>query len=168
MKYKKRNYKKNTIITVIVGVLVALVYEGIHYLLPLESKGNVQLAKCVDGDTARFYIDGKEEKVRFLAIDTPESVKVNTPIEPYGKEASDFTCSLLSEANDITLEFEEDKYDKYDRMLAWVFVDGKLLQEELLKEGYAQVKYVYDDYKYINRIKKAQVEAKRLHKGIWK
>ena len=51
---------------------------------------NVKLSKCTDGDTAHFIIDGKDTKVRFLAIDTPESVKENNIVEPFGKEASEY------------------------------------------------------------------------------
>ena len=90
--------------------------------------------KCVDGDTAWFNIDGESTKVRFLYIDTPESTN---QVEPYGKEASDYTQTQLTNAKKIELELNEDgeTEDKYGRMLAWVFVDGELLQEKLARAG---------------------------------
>ncbi len=132
----------------------------------LESN-EVILSQCTDGDTAHFIIDGEDETVRFLAIDTPESVKPNTDPEPYGKEASNYTCDLLTNATTITLEYEEEKRDKYDRVLAWVFVDGELLQQKLVEEGYAEVKYLYDDYKYTNQLQKSEKEAKAKKSKIW-
>ena len=131
-------------------------------------KDNVNLVRTVDGDTAVFLVNGKEEKVRFLAIDTPETVKENTKVEDYGIEASNYTKKLLNSASEIKLEYEKlNDYDKYDRLLAWVFVDGKLLQEELIKKGFAKVAYIYDDYKYTDLLFEAQNIAKKNNVGIW-
>lgn len=126
----------------------------------------VDLKKCVDGDTAWFYYNDTEMKSRFLAIDTPESTN---EIEEYGKEASDFTCNELMNAKKIELEFDEgsDEIDKYDRYLVWVFVDGELLQKKLIDNGLAEVKYLYGDYKYTSILEAAQEEAKENKVGIW-
>ncbi len=128
----------------------------------------VNLYKCVDGDTFRIKINGEDTKVRMLAIDTPESVK-EKELEYYGKEASDYTCNKLSKAKKIELEYDKnsDKYDKYGRLLAWVFVDGNLLQEELVKNGYAKVAYLYADYKYTSLLQALQEKASINSKGIW-
>ncbi|MFV0499188.1 MAG: thermonuclease family protein [Bacilli bacterium] len=113
---------------------------------------DVTLSKCVDGDTAWFNIDGVATKVRFLYIDTPEST--NT-VEPYGKEASNFTCSMLSNASEIRLEYDGDKKDKYNRILAWIWADDILIQEEIAKNGYVEKFYDYGNYKYEKRVSKA-------------
>lgn len=128
----------------------------------------VNLYKCVDGDTFRIKINGEDIKVRMLAIDTPESVK-EKELEYYGKEASNYTCNKLSNAKEIELEYDSnsDKYDKYGRILAWVFVDNKLLQEDLVKNGYAKVAYLYDDYKYTGLLQEAQEQASMNSLGIW-
>ena len=129
----------------------------------------VSFDRSVDGDTAVFLINNKLQKVRFLAIDTPESVKENTKVEDYAIEASNYTKNLLKNAKEIKLEYEKvNDYDKYDRLLAWVFVDGKLLQEELIKQGLAKVAYIYEDYKYTDRLYEAQNKAKSDKVGIWK
>lgn len=128
---------------------------------------NVKLSKCTDGDTAHFIIDGKDTKVRFLAIDTPESVKENNIVEPFGKEASEYTCKALSDANKITIKYDKDKEDHYGRTLAWVFVDGSLLQEELVRNGLADIKYMEDYFKYKDVLEEAQKEAIDNKVGIW-
>ena len=115
-----------------------------------NTKIEVSLKKCVDGDTAWFTVNGKSIKTRFLAIDTPESTKEK---EPYGKEASNYTCETLTKAKKIEIEYDpdSDKTDKYSRHLVWVFVDGKLLQEKILAKGLAEVAYLYGDYNLISK-----------------
>ncbi len=129
-------------------------------------KDKVVLSKCVDGDTAWFLLNNKKIKVRFLAIDTPESTN---KIEPYGKEAAKFTCDKLKEAKTIELEYDKnsDKTDKYGRYLAWIIVDGKNLQKELVKNGYAEVDYIYGNYNYIDELKLLQKEAQKNKLNIW-
>ena len=131
-----------------------------------SEKEEVTLSKCVDGDTAYFILNKKEIKTRFLAIDTPESTN---KIEEYGKEASNFTCSALESAKKIEIEYDSnsDKTDKYDRHLVWVFVDGTLLQDEIIKEGLAEVAYLYDDYQYTSILKQSEDIAKNNKLNIW-
>lgn len=146
-----------------VFLIIFILFFGIN----VNAKEIVTLNKCVDGDTAWFNINGKKIKARFLAIDTPESTN---KIEPYGKKASEFTCNLLKSAKKIEIEYDEnsDKFDKYDRHLVWVFVDDELLQNIIVKEGYADVKYLYGDYKYTDILKKSLIEAKANNLNMWK
>ena len=125
--------------------------------------------KCVDGDTARFIINGESRTVRFLSINTPEIAHGGQEAQAYGDEASKFTCDALSQAKSIKLQYDpkSDQVDKYDRVLAWVFVDGELLQEKLVREGLAEVKYVYDDYLYSDNLKYEEVNAKNSRLGMW-
>lgn len=126
----------------------------------------VEFQKCTDGDTAHFMVDGKDTTVRFLAIDTPEYTKEK---EPYGKEASEYTCTALKHAKKIELEYDDgsDPKDKYGRALAWVFVDGSLLQKELVEQGLAEVTYIYGEYAYTEELYQAQEEAKAAKLHIW-
>lgn len=129
-------------------------------------KIEVTLKKCVDGDTAYFNLNEKEIKTRFLAIDTPESTK---EIEPHGKQASTFTCNKLKKAKKIEIEYDpkSDKKDKYDRDLVWVFVDGYLLQDLIIKEGLGEVAYLYNEYKYVDILKEHQEIAKVSKLNMW-
>lgn len=161
---------KNLKILLILGILVGVV--GCQKTPPTnsyKSSQSIQLNKCTDGDTAHFLVNGQDITIRFLAIDTPESVKPNTSVEPYAKEASEFTCHSLLTAKKIDLEYDVgNKTDKYGRGLAWVFVDGKLLQEELVLQGYAKIAYVYGNYKYLDRLYEAEAIVKEQQIGIWK
>ena len=148
------------------AIILSAALPGLKKLQPLEQEG-VKLTKCIDGDTAHFMIDGQDTTVRFLAIDTPATKTPNTPVQPYGKEASRYTCDALSSAKEIRLEYEKEKDDKYGRCLAWVFVDDELLQEQLIQKGYAKVAYLYGDYKYTGRLQEAEKKAKAERLGIW-
>lgn len=123
----------------------------------------------VDGDTTVLKINGKEQKVRFLLIDTPETVKPNTKVQPYGLEASKRTKELLSNASEITFEYDKgDKTDRYGRALGYIFVDGTLLQKTLVSEGLARVAYVKEpNTKYLAELEQAQEQAKSESLGIW-
>ena len=129
----------------------------------------VKFSDCIDGDTAKFILNNEEIRVRFLAIDTPETKHPTKGVEPYGKEASNYTCNKIKKAKEIILEYDSnsDKKDKYDRYLSWVFVDGNLLQDELISKGYAKVEYLYGDYKYTSKIQSSEKIAKKNKIGIW-
>ena len=141
----------------------------IRFLYDDQITSEVQLEKCTDGDTAHFMIAGEDVTVRFLAIDTPETKHPAKGEEPFGREASEYTCSALQKATVIELEYDEgsDREEKYGRQLAWVFIDGDLLQEHLVELGYAKVAYLYGDYKYTDQLLEAEKRAKASHLGIW-
>jgi micrococcal nuclease len=132
----------------------------------LKTKYTAYISSCTDGDTANFKINGKVTKTRFLFIDTPESTIQH---EKYGKEASAYTCSRLKKAKKITLELDgKDKYDKYNRLLAWVWVDGRLLQEDITKVGLVEDFYDYGTYRYETRVRTAMTYAKSHRLNLWK
>ena len=135
----------------------------------ISSKKEGQLISCIDGDTARLLVNKKEIKVRFLAIDTPEIKHPKKKDEAYGKTASIHTCNMLKEAKKITISYEHalTRHDKYKRDLVWLYVDDKLIQEELVKEGLAKVRYIYAKYTYTDKLLKIEEEAKQKRIGIW-
>lgn len=169
-KTKKKHLKslKNTWIGFLILVLVAG-YQFYQDNKEIEKgeRFEVELVKVVDGDTAWFDINGEETKVRFLYIDTPESTN---QVEPYGKEASEFVSNELNHAQKIELELnvDGDEYDKYDRLLAWVFVDNELLQEKIAENGLCEKFYDYGyEYTYKNIIIEADQKAKDRKVGIY-
>ena len=147
-------------------LIISIFFIGINFTYAKET---VKFSDCVDGDTIKVLIDEKEYTIRMLAIDTPESVHPTKGVEYYGKEASDYTCNLVKNAKKIEIEYDDDsdKTDKYDRLLVWVFVDGKLLQKELVSNGYAKIAYLYGDYKYTSELEEAQELASTKNIGIW-
>lgn len=122
-----------------------------------------ELKACTDGDTATFKVGGLILSSRFLAIDTPETSHPTIGKEPWGETAKKYTCDRLTDAEQIILELdpESDMFDHYDRLLAWIWVDGVLLNYELVEEGYAYVKYLYGDYEYTLNFIKAETVARK-------
>ena len=147
-------------------LFMLLVIPGVTYA---NEKKEVEFKSCIDGDTARFIMDKEEIKVRFLAIDTPETNHPKKGEEPYGKEAKEYTCNRITNSSKIELEFDDnsDKKDKYNRYLAWVYVDDSLLEEELVQNGLAKVTYLYGDYSYTDKLKETEEEAKENKVGIY-
>lgn len=128
----------------------------------------VPLLGQADGDTIKVEINGKEESVRFLLIDTPETSHPKLGEQPFGKEAKEFTHKLLS-GKTVVLEKDTSETDKYDRLLRYVYTpDGRSVQEELLRNGLARVAYVYEpDTKYVDRYREIEKEAAEKKIGIW-
>lgn len=134
-----------------------------------NTKEKVNFVKCVDGDTAKFERNNKVFTLRFLAVNTPETKSPKKGVEFYGKEASNYTCNRLKEAKTIEIEYDNqsDRKDRYNRNLGWVFLDDKLLQKDLVENGYAKVDYIYGKYKYVDELKELEKKAKTSKKGLW-
>ncbi|MCA1031838.1 thermonuclease family protein [Bacillus timonensis] len=133
-----------------------------------NSENTVPVIKIIDGDTIKVDLNGKEESVRFLLIDTPETnhPRMNGP-QPFGLEAKKFTANFFSKGK-AELELDVSERDKYGRILAYVYVDGVSIQEALLKEGLARVAYIYPpNTRYVEKYQQLQKEAQKLGIGIW-
>ncbi|MDQ3693056.1 MAG: thermonuclease family protein [Chloroflexota bacterium] len=133
----------------------------------------VQLSRVVDGDTAAFiFSNGTVESVRFLLIDTPETVHPSQPVGCYGAEASAFTTWLLSLGGDIYLERDISDRDRFDRLLRYVWLDfggGEvyLVNEAIARSGYGQVSTFPPDVEYVDRIRAGTAFAREHQLGLW-
>jgi micrococcal nuclease len=132
--------------------------------------GTYRVGHVVDGDTLKL---AEGHRVRLLGVDTPESAKPDTPVQPWGLEASDFTKSFLA-AGKVRLEFDREKHDEYGRLLAYAYAINpatgreELLNEELLRAGlgHALLRHPYSEAMK-RRFREAQQEARGAKRGIW-
>ena len=123
------------------------------------------MKRVVDGDTLLLAND---KRVRLIGVNTPETVKPNSPVEAYGKEASEYTKKMLT-GKTVYLEKDAGDTDKYGRLLRYVYMDdGKMFNEVLVQEGYAQVMTIQPNVKYQERFVEAQRQARESKKGLWK
>ena len=129
------------------------------------------ISRVVDGDTAVLQ-DGRT--IRLLYIDTPETVKPNSPIECYGPEASSFAKKTLDK-RPVLLKYDKVKLDRYGRHLMIVFFDGvdtrdtsKSFNAIMVREGYATVKTYKPNTTYEEDLKKVENTAKANNAGLWK
>lgn len=165
-------------------------HKGPNALESLELRRNTvykaKVERVVDGDTmivSFVFDDGSKylkERVRFLGVDTPETVHPNKPVQYYGKEASDFTKSQLTDKT-VWLQTDVNPKDRYDRMLAYVWLKeptAKDLEDEasirenmynarLLLDGYAQLMTIQPNSRYANLFVHFQREARQENKGLW-
>ena len=125
--------------------------------------------RVIDGDTIEVEFSGGEiESLRLSLVDPTETVTPDTQEQPFGKEASDYVQKTLIKDTVVEIERGIDERDKYDRLLAYVFKDGKNINKELLSLGLARVAFVYEpNTKYLDEFKKAEQEAKEKELGIW-
>jgi len=131
---------------------------------PLEPGTTAKVLRAVDGDT---LLMADHTRVRLLGVDTPETKRPDWPVEPFGPEAHEFTRAHV-EGRVVRLEFDAERHDKYDRTLAYVYLDDWLLNEELIRAGMGRAitNHPYSEAMKI-RFRAAQREAQQAHRGIW-
>jgi len=159
------NFKKfNTIILAII-----FIFFGVNVFFTDEEnlQGPYKVTRVVDGDTIIVDLNGTEERVRLIGIDTPESVHPDKEKNvEYGQIASAYTKNKL-EGKQVYLEFDVQERDQYGRLLAYVYVDGEMFNKTLLEQGHAKVATYPPNVKYVDEFTVLQQEAREQKKGIW-
>ncbi|MCC6387793.1 MAG: thermonuclease family protein [Dehalococcoidia bacterium] len=124
--------------------------------------------RVVDGDTIVVTINGAEDRVRYIGVDTPETVAPGEPVQPFGPEASALNRALV-QGKQVCLEKDITNRDRYGRLLRYAWLaDGRLVNEELLLAGLATVVTYPPDVKYVeSRYLPAQRAAREAGRGIW-
>ncbi|UAK17600.1 thermonuclease family protein [Sporolactobacillus terrae] len=129
------------------------------------------VTKEVDGDTLHVNFKGKDETIRMLLIDTPETHKPGTPVQPFGIKASAFAVGQMPVGTKIKLEIGKKGYerDKYGRLLAFIYLpNGQLYNEKIVRKGLARVAYIYPpNTQHLDKLNAAQNYAKNNKLGIW-
>lgn len=127
-------------------------------------EGNFTVERVVDGDTLKLT---NKWRVRLIGIDTPETVKHDHPVEPWGPEATAFTREFVK-GGKVRLRFDRERKDDYGRVLAYVYVGERLLNEELIRAGLSPAK-TYFKYSgaFKKRFRAAEEEARQARRGIW-
>jgi micrococcal nuclease len=152
--------------------LTSLVFAGLSFFLlcsiALGDSKEYRVIRAVDGDTVVVAYHGKEEKVRLRCVDTPESVhpdkKQNIPM---GKVASDFASNSLT-GKYVALEFEPELRDRHGRLLAYVLVDGKNFNVEIVRKGLSPYYTKYGlSRKYDRSFREAEKLARKDKLNIW-
>jgi micrococcal nuclease len=161
-----------TVFAAAITALVYLLYTHTRPLtlpaLPSVIPGYYNVTRAIDGDTIEVSMNGKNETVRLIGVDTPETKKPNTPVQCYGPEASEYTKKTLA-GKSVRLAADplDDNRDRYGRLLRYVYLqDGTLLDETLVAQGYGFA-YVSFPFQQKTAFVKAQEEARAAHRGLW-
>ncbi len=130
-----------------------------------SQEGWAVVQRVIDGDTV--VLTGGE-RVRYIGVDTPELHHPRKPVEFYGREAKEFNRRLV-EGRKVRLEFDVQRYDRYGRLLAYVYLeDGTFVNGELLRQGYAQLLTIPPNVKHADRFVPLQKEAREAGRGLWR
>ncbi|MBI3989509.1 MAG: thermonuclease family protein [candidate division NC10 bacterium] len=119
------------------------------------------VTRVTDGDTLEVRIGGRQEKVRLIGVDAPEKGQ-----GVWGEKATEFTRERALK-HPVRLELDTRERDRYGRLLAYLYVDGSMLNEELVKEGLAMLLTIPPNVRYADRFVRLQREARRREVGIW-
>lgn len=126
--------------------------------------GYVRVTHVHDGDTVNVIIGNREERVRLIGIDAPELTQ-----EPWGRKAKGKLQELIGKTNKtVRLEMDVEERDKYGRLLSYLWTkDGRLINEEMVRRGYAFVYTIPPNVKYVERLQEAQKTAQKKKVGLW-
>jgi micrococcal nuclease len=131
--------------------------------------GAATVVRVVDGDTIVVRIGSRRETVRLIGVDTPETVKPNTPVQCWGHEASADESALLPPGTAVRLERDVEARDAYGRLLAYVYraSDGMFVNLELARRGDARVLTFPTNTAHTTEIVAAALDAERTDRGLW-
>ena len=130
--------------------------------------GAVRVTRVVDGDTIRVRLAGGEEAVRYIGVDTPESVKPGAPVECFAKRASALNARLV-EGERVRLVADVEARDRYDRLLAYVYRerDDLFVNAELVRRGYATVATFPPNVRHEALFRRLANRARMSDRGLW-
>jgi micrococcal nuclease len=157
-----------TAFLVVLGFIVAACDPGSASSANLPPCDWARVVSIVDGDTIRVSIGGREERVRYIGIDTPETASSPSGAEPFGRDATEFNRRLLASGR-VCLEKDRTDRDRFGRLLRYPWIaDGRLVSEELLRAGLARITTYPPDTRYLeSRYAPAEREARAAGRGIW-
>jgi micrococcal nuclease len=152
---------------VLVAVAVVLVVRG-GGGSSQATFGRAQVLRVVDGDTIRVRLDGRTERVRYIGIDTPESVKPGTPVQCFAKRASAANAALVA-GRSVRLVGDVEHRDRYGRLLAYVYrePDGAFVNARLVQGGYARTLTIAPNVAHAGELADLARAARRERRGLW-
>ena len=148
--------------------LFVLLLAAALFPFPLSASPYHRCTRVIDGDTIVVAVGGRNERVRLIGVDTPETVHPSKPVERFGKEASAFTKRMV-EGKMVRLEPDRavGARDRYGRLLAYVYLeDGTFLNAEIVKRGYGHA-YTRFPFKYLEEFRRYEREARGARRGLW-
>lgn len=157
----ERPYHDHVILLLLVLFLCSF---GCDRTVAAQQGSNAGINRVHDGDTVTLTMDGKIYRTRLIGIDAPE-----TGQKPWGRKATEHLRRLVEDSGGkVLVEMDVAKYDKYDRLLAYLWaLNGDLINEQMVRDGYAVLFTIQPNSAYADRFKKAQQDARSNKRGIW-
>jgi micrococcal nuclease len=166
----------SALLAVLVALLILRPWEGAENDGGDPARAVALVTRVVDGDTFEARVDGEEEDVRLIGVDTPETVKPGAPVECFGPQASDFAHRLL-EGKRLRLVFGAERRDPYDRLLAYAYLDpaaeahapdrAHFVNATLVRRGLAQTLTIPPNDRFAPLLRRLELNAARAGRGLW-
>ena len=130
---------------------------------------HARIVNVIDGDTLVISIASRQETVRLIGVDTPETKHPTKPVECWGPEAAQFTRSLLPKGTDVVVERDEEARDKYGRLLMYVYraADNVFVNMQLIDGGWARTLSIPPNTAHESDFDAAARRAEHMHLGLW-
>ncbi|HET9593231.1 MAG TPA: thermonuclease family protein [Solirubrobacterales bacterium] len=151
---------------VAVAVVLARPWEHVRLGDPPPRSAVAYVLRAVDGDTIEVRLGGDREDVRYIGIDTPETVKPDTPVQCFGPRAHRFNARLVTQRR-VRLVFGVERRDVYGRLLAYVYLGDRFVNAELARRGLARTLTIPPNDRLAGRFKRLQTAAARAGRGLW-
>jgi micrococcal nuclease len=155
------------------GSLILLALAALLILRPWEggpdegpAEAVALVTRVVDGDTIEARIGGEVEDVRYIGVDTPETVKPGTPVQCFGPRASTFNHSLV-EGRRVRLVFGVERRDTYGRLLAYVYLGDRFVNAMLVRRGLARTLTIPPNDRFAPQLRGLELGAARAGRGLW-
>lgn len=172
--------KKETIISIMFFIMIFVAFffekESTQFIdlgLATTTQNTVgiyyNVTKITDGDTIHVEMDGRDETIRLIGINTPETVDPRRAVECFGKEASDRMKEIVK-GKIVRLEYDDSQSlrDTYGRLLAYVYLeDGQMINRKMIAEGYAYEYTYLTPYRYQRDFRNMQRLAQSANRGLW-
>jgi len=166
------------------GSLVLLAIVAVVVFADLDSEGGgspeggggaeasgrslrAEVSRVIDGDTIEVRVSGGIDEVRYIGIDTPETVKPGEPVQCFGPQSSAANKRLV-EGRSVRLVFDRERRDVYDRLLAYVYAGDRLVNAALLRDGYARTLTIPPNVAHAGLFHRLARAAGRTGRGLWR
>jgi micrococcal nuclease len=148
--------------------IVAVVVAHARHGTSATVFGRAQVVRVVDGDTIRVRIGDRIERVRYIGIDTPESVKPGTPVQCFAKRASAANSALVA-GRRVRLVADVEHRDRYGRLLAYVYrePDGAFVNAQLVRDGFARTLTIPPNVAHAAELARLAAQARIAGRGLW-
>ena len=140
--------------------LLALLFAG------CGGAGSARVERVVDGDTIVVRLDGRSERVRYIGVDTPESVKPGVPVQCFAKAAAAENRRLVG-GREVRLSYDAEAHDRYGRLLAYVWRGDLLVNAELVRLGYGKPLEIAPNLAHAAQLRRLASAARRERRGLW-
>jgi micrococcal nuclease len=154
------------VLLIAVALLILRPWEGGDGGEKGVAEATALVTHVVDGDTIEARIGGEVEDVRYIGVDTPETVKPGTPVQCFGREASAFNHRLV-EGRRVRLAFGVERRDAYGRLLAYVHLGERFVNAILVRRGLARTLTIAPNDRFAPLLHGLELRAARVGRGLW-